>query len=94
MAEGNWAKDVIAVRSESIEVTVDANSFKDLGTINSLISFPTGYSIEGITLMTESNGNCIPFLRYYGGGISVFIRNFYSSQITTGLYIRAIFVKQ
>ena len=85
-------KDVRSVRGE-VNIEIPANSAATVGVINSILSFPSGYTLEGITLMSSSAGNCVPFLRYIDNTIFVMARNFFSGSITVTIYVRGIFVK-
>lgn len=93
MAVSAIEKTNIVVRSNRIEVTIQPNTSKQLATINELIQFPSNKTLASVMLYSESDGNCIPFLRTSGTAIYIYARNVSSNTpITTGIYIRALFV--
>lgn len=74
-------------------VSIPVGSAVNVGTINNLITIPTGYLIGALTVYSASAGNCIPFVRNNNGTLELWARNFLSSEVTTNIYVRTIFVK-
>ena len=86
-------KHAVAVRAEVPNVDIPSNSSVDVGIINDMIIFPTGYTIEGLTLMSSSIGYCIPYIRYSESVLRIAARNFNTQPINVTIYVRAIFIR-